>query len=71
MKKLERILNNLEKALSYCFVSIIGIFVYLFLNYESLSINRLIVIAIVINFLILISGILMIFYNHHFHDLKD
>lgn len=71
MKKIERILNNLEKALAALFALLVGIISYVFLNIEKLSVGKLITLSL--GFILLVIAICVGFYIYvkNFNKLED
>lgn len=71
MKKLERILNNLEKVISAIAIALLGMISYLFVNVENLVLTKLVIlwVGIVLDFISLV--VFGIIYVKYLNQLKE
>ncbi|RDU51593.1 hypothetical protein CQA49_08185 [Helicobacter sp. MIT 00-7814] len=68
--KLDRILDNLEKAISALIVSFFGLISYLFVNAENLITIKIVVLSIGIAFNVVVLAYLSMLYYRYFNS-KD
>ena len=71
MKKIERILNNLENGITALFALIVGLVSYIFINAEKLPLYKNIILGFGFVFLSSLVVVAAIFYAKYFKKLED
>lgn len=71
MKKLERILNNLEKVISAFGLALLGMISYLFVNAENLTLTKLVILWVGMVLACAVIAVLCLWYNKYLNQLKE
>ena len=71
MKKLDRILNNLEKAISTFGIALLGMVSYLFINAENLTTIKFIILWVGIVLACGVIAVLCVWYKKYLNQIKE